>query len=62
MLPASCAIGIVVPFLVLFGAAKAAALKLGTAIGIMPVEAFSALDCFQLGNDSCSSNRRPKDL
>ena len=46
MLPTSCAIGIVVPFLVLFGAAKAAALRLGTAVGVVPVEAFSALDCF----------------
>lgn len=62
VLPASCAIGKVVPFLVLFGAAKAAALRSVTAAAVVLVEAFRALDCFRLRNDSCSSNGRPKDL
>jgi len=40
----------VVSFLVLLRAADTATLGLGTALGVMPVEAPGALDCFRLGN------------
>ena len=46
MLLSSCTLGVIVSFLVLLRAADAATLGLGTALGVMPVEALGALDCF----------------
>jgi len=50
VLPSSCVLGVVVSFLVLLRAVDIATLGLGIALGVMPVKALSALDCFRLGN------------
>jgi len=61
VLPASCAISRVVPFLVLIRTAKTAGLRESTTLGVVPVEASGALDSFRLGFDDCSCNSCSKD-
>jgi hypothetical protein len=61
VLPTSCAISRVVPFLVLIRTAEAAGLWASATLGVVPVEALSALDGFRLGFDNCSYNSCSKD-
>ena len=50
VLPSSYILGIVISFLVLLRVVDIVTLGLGTALGIILVEALSVLDCFRLGN------------